>query len=144
MELQAQLRALGVSEYSSEQDIRTLNGYLEQPSVEIACQGVDLKTIRQIMMDIGTCMCELPYTVVTNFELFTYCRSIVSMPPTVSGYRGPWQTVPPPHASSVRCIQPRSGVLSRWNTNIIMSVLYVRHYLCRYGLYWWTAAHEYG
>ncbi len=70
MELQAQLRALGVSEYSSEQDIRTLNGYLEQPSVEIACQGVDLRTIRQIMMDIGTCMCELPYTVVTNFELF--------------------------------------------------------------------------
>ncbi len=55
-ELQTQLGSLGVSEFSNEQDIRTLNHHLEQLSNEVdegVTMTVELKTIRQIMLDIG-------------------------------------------------------------------------------------------
>ncbi len=56
-ELQAQLSSIGVSEFSTEQDIRTLNHKLEQSLTEVEeeTEGVELKILRQIILDIGKC-----------------------------------------------------------------------------------------
>lgn len=62
-QFQSQLRDLGVSEYSGEQDIRTMNHLLEQSTCNdgagleekpVANNEGELRTLRQIMLDIGT------------------------------------------------------------------------------------------